>query len=258
MAPRIDVERAREVDDADVPVAYVDRFAASMPTRYRVLFDPRAIRRHAAVAYRRGARVAHVEVWRALPDGSAALCIVADDRPGLLALVAAALVSHRLTVITAHVFSRVAASGSAEALDLFWVRRADSADGSPVEAAEAASVAQVLGALLAGTIAIADIATRPGAPPHEPGVVIHFEDADDDGLAILDVEANDRPGLLLAITGVLSGEGVQIVRSIVRTVGGRAHNRFELTEADGAPVLAERRARIVLALEPVLDVRAES
>ena len=34
-------------------------------------------------ATRRGKRPAYAEVWRALADGSAALCVVAEDRPGL-------------------------------------------------------------------------------------------------------------------------------------------------------------------------------
>ena len=55
--------------------------------------------------------------------GRAALCVVAEDRPGLLSAIAAALVSHKLDVITALVFSRVASGGDVEAVDFLWVRR---------------------------------------------------------------------------------------------------------------------------------------
>src|SRR5580704_18359836 len=97
---------------AHPPAGYVNDFVSAMPPRYGVLFDPRTIRKHAGAAYRRGTRLAHVEVWRTLADGSAALCVVAEDRPGLLSAIAAALVSHRLDVITALVFSRVTDTGA--------------------------------------------------------------------------------------------------------------------------------------------------
>src|ERR1700733_14814626 len=124
--------------NAAFPPGFLDAFSSSMPPRYRVLFDPRTTRKHAAICYRRGKRPAHVEVWRTLADGSAALCVVADDRPGLLSAVAAALV-----------FSRSVSEGSdgpAEAVDLVWVRRANSDDRASIDEDEAASVGEVLSA----------------------------------------------------------------------------------------------------------------
>src|ERR1700742_924998 len=108
----------------NLPSGFVEGFADTMPSRYRVLFDPRAICKHAAIAYRRGPRPAYAEVWRGLADGSVALCVVADDRPGLLSAIAAALVSHRFDVITALVFSRTKPGGEGEAGDFVWGRRA--------------------------------------------------------------------------------------------------------------------------------------
>src|SRR3974390_2104037 len=104
-----------------------------MPSGCRVLFGPRSIRRHAAVAYRRGDRRAYAEVWRPLPGASAALCVVAHDRPGVPSALAAALVSHRLDVITALVFSRALPSGEREAVDLVWLRRASPGDLAAID-----------------------------------------------------------------------------------------------------------------------------
>src|SRR5258708_29293606 len=86
---------------SQIPSGFAEAFSASMPPRYRVLFAPRTIRKHAGICHRRARRPAHAEVWRTLADGSAAMCVVADDRPGLLSAIAAALVSHHLDVITA-------------------------------------------------------------------------------------------------------------------------------------------------------------
>ena len=107
-----------EPDRAEVTAAVAEAFVATMPARYRVLFDLRTAKRHAGACVRRGGRPAYAEVWRTLADSSAALCVVADDRPGLLSAVAAALVFHHLDVITALVFSRTTPSGTREAVDL--------------------------------------------------------------------------------------------------------------------------------------------
>jgi [protein-PII] uridylyltransferase len=200
---------------------------------------------HAAVAFRRTGP-ARAEVWRSLPDGSAALCIVADDRPGLLSAIAAALSSHRLDVITALVFSRELSGAGCEAVDLVWVKRAHQQDTDPIDADEAASVGEVLGAILAGRISVEDIASRTPATavPSNAGAEVNYGEEDEVGRAVLLVEAPDRPGVLLTITFELFKQGAQIVRSLVRTVEGRAFNQFELAEFSGAQLTPERREQI--------------
>lgn len=238
----------------DVPAAAVQAFASSMPTRYGVLFDPRAIRRHAAIAHRRGKRPAYAEVWRALGDGTAALCVVADDRPGLLSAIAAALVSHNLDVITALVFSRSTGAADLEAVDFLWVRRSISSDTAVIGADEAHSIGEVLSAILAGTISIEEIASRtaPSSPLADPRVDVRFDPSDEDGRAVMLVEAPDRPGMLLTITRELFQHGAQIARSLVRTADGRAYNRFELSEFSGQALSAERREQIRAAVVAAL------
>ncbi|MBV9946148.1 MAG: hypothetical protein JOZ69_04800 [Myxococcales bacterium] len=259
---------ATEAGAPSVPDSYLTTFAGTMPPRYRVLFDPRTIRKHAAVSFRRTQRPAHVEVWRTLADGSAALCVVADDRPGLLSAIAAALVSHRLDVITALVFSRSkgpprtvggdpAEAAHDEAVDLVWVRRADPADAAVIDEDEAASIGQVLSAILSGHISVEEIASRNAAAPPsgENVVVVRCDEVDDEGLAGLFVAAPDRPGMLLTITHEVFQQGAQIVRSLVRTAGGRAFNHFELSEFSGAPLSAERRDQIRAAVYEALTLR---
>jgi [protein-PII] uridylyltransferase len=261
MSWRADFDWAPSEGDpsGELPSAAVEAFAASMPTRYGVLFDLRAVRRHAAIAHRRGKRPAYAEVWRDLGDGTAALCVVADDRPGLLSAIAAALVSHKLDVITALVFSRATGGGEVggrdvEAVDFLWVRRSTSSDTAAIGADEVHSVGEVLSAILAGTISIEEIASRsvPATPPSDPRVEVRFDPIDEDGRAVLLVEAPDRPGMLLTITRELFQHGTQIARSLVRTADGRAHNRFELSEFSGQALSAERREQIRAAVIAVL------
>jgi len=250
---RADFDWTFTESDANLPDAFVEEFSASMPARYRVLFDPGTIRRHAAVSHRREMRPAYAEVWRTLPDGSAAMCIVGEDRPGLLSTIAAALVLHRLDVLTALVFSRFLNEDRREAVDLVWVRRANATDKEPIRAEEAVSIGEVLSAILAGKISVEQIASRTASPPApDARIVVRFDAADDEGLAALFVDAPDRPGILLTIAHVLFQQGAQIVRSLVRTADGRAFNRFELTEFNGGHLSPERREQIREAVRAAL------
>ena len=87
---------------------------------------------------------------------------------------------------------------------------------------------------------------------------MRFDPADEDGRAVLLVEAPDRPGMLLTITRELFQHGTQIARSLVRTADGRAYNRFELSEFSGQPLSEERREQIRAAVVAVLAFGSES
>jgi [protein-PII] uridylyltransferase len=245
--------------EARAYAAFVAEFGASMPARYRVLFEARSVALHAGVAYRRGTEPARAEVWRELADRSAALCVVADDRPGLLSGIAAALTSHRLDVITALVFSRPLPAGGSEAVDLLWVRRDRADDTQPIDAEEAASIGEVLAAILSGRISVEEIASRRAARDKDGvvPVVVRFAEADphdQHSRAVLVVEAPDRPGILLTITFELYKQGAQIVRSLVRTVDGRAYNEFEIVEFSGTPLSIERCEQIREAIAAALTL----
>src|SRR5580658_5051082 len=118
-------------------------FFESMPVRYRTSHDKDAVLEHAAIAARRGDAAAHVELWRRQPDGVATVCVVADDRPGLLSLISASVVIQKLDVVSALAFTHKLASGGFEAFDLLWLRR-DAQNASPVGDADAKRIAEVL------------------------------------------------------------------------------------------------------------------
>ena len=54
---------------------------------------------------------------------------IADDRPGLLAMITATLTAARCKVISAQVYSWTDQFGRMRALDLFWVRSGESIEG---------------------------------------------------------------------------------------------------------------------------------
>lgn len=95
-------------------------FLASLPVTYHTVFNGEAAAEHAGIVSRRlGGH--HFELWRTLPDGLYVLCLVADDRPGLLSTVTAALTLVGFHIEGAQIFTRKS-SPTNEALDFFWVR----------------------------------------------------------------------------------------------------------------------------------------
>lgn len=99
---------------------YVADFVATLPVTYRTVFDAEATAQHAAIASRRNGSH-YVEVWRALPEDLYVLCLVADDRPGLLSTVTTALTAVGFHIEGAQIFTRKSTPNN-EALDFFWVR----------------------------------------------------------------------------------------------------------------------------------------
>jgi UTP:GlnB (protein PII) uridylyltransferase len=77
--------------------------------------------------------------------------------------------------------------------------------------------------------------------------------ADDEGAAILLVEARDRPGLLATITAALTESSACIVDSEIITVDGRARDRFQLTETGGGPLTGERRDAIARSVSAAVE-----
>jgi [protein-PII] uridylyltransferase len=215
-----------------------------MPDRYRSAFGAADAREHAAIVARRKGAAAHVEIWRALAHGGATLCVVADDRPGLLSFISASLVVSEIDVDSAQIYTRrVPESGKAEAFDLLWLRRSASAS-RPVLAADADRIGQVLSGLVSGEATLESVVrrARPGRPP-PPGAStrVTFDETPDEELAVLTVETFDRPGLLLAIAQALFRAHVQIVASDATTRNGRVVDRFTIAELDGTPIRAGRR-----------------
>ncbi len=108
------------IPSAGPAVATAAEFLASLPATYRTVFDEAASVEHAAIVSRKeGAH--YFEVWRSLPDDLFVLCLVADDRPGLLSAVTTALSDVGFHIEGAQIFTRKS-SPTHEALDFFWVR----------------------------------------------------------------------------------------------------------------------------------------
>jgi len=237
------------------PAQAMTAFYASMPQRYRDAFDAPDAREHAAIVRRRAGAPVHLEVWRRLPTGGAIVCVVADDRPGLLSLISASLVLHQMDIMAAQAYTRVAPGTSrSEAIDFLWIQR-DAAHPLPVLRADIARIDGVLRAFISGELTIESALRRVRARRAPPGAQtrVTFDDGSNEGMVALRVETYDRPGLLLAITQALFQAEVQIIEMHATTRNGRVVDSFAIAELDGAPIGRQRRGSVQMEVLAAID-----
>jgi len=230
-------------------------FAESLPNAYRDKYEADVIVAHGAVSASRGDAKVAVGLFGRAGNG---LCVVADDRAGLLALISASLVVCRLDVNPAEVYTRTTEQGKKEAVDLFWVRKLDDKPGTALVQADADRVRQALTDLLASSgtarsVVDKEIAKAERAEPKTADATVRFVADPSGGLATLEVETTDRSGLLFSLASALFEQNVQIVESEVRTVDGRVFDRFRLVELDGSAISAAHRLEIQVAVLSAIE-----
>jgi UTP:GlnB (protein PII) uridylyltransferase len=236
----------------------IARFAASMPGPYRLEYDDDEIAEHARIVERRGGSAVHVEALANSSRTGNWLCVVTDDRPGLLSLLSAAISAHSLDILTAKVYCRLRPGSLAEAVDFFAVRSLK--PGLEVELGSMlmSSLENSIDGLLHGDVDAETLRKR-SVPTSRirrvtPSTAYFDETAESD---VLIVEAGDHPGLLLKITLTLFREGLTVRRSNVRTLGHVARDEFELSEIDGSPLTETRKQRIITGVMATLSRKGE-
>jgi [protein-PII] uridylyltransferase len=216
----------------------VSAFAASLPSEYRSRFNPAQIAIHAHTSIGRGQRAVAATLFPWPDPGLSALCVVANDRPGLLSLISAALNELGFDVDSAEAFTR---APQAEAVDVFWLRDPD----GHVGAAEVEAFVRLVEEILAGRPERTLPQPTPVPAAHSgQGTTVRFLEDESGALTVLEVETDDRSGLLWTITRALYRQNVQIVGSKIRTEASRVYDRFTIVELDGSLISGERRLTI--------------
>src|SRR3954471_25006590 len=170
-------------------------FASSMPESYRRNFDGRAMAAHFEIAEARGDELISVGSFPSSRPGTA-LCVVAEDRPGLLATISASLVLSRLDVIEAEAYTRRRSGTVDEAVDIFWVRHdPPELRKEPLGPEHVAQLKSTLAGLLEGKLDRSRIGeARPTPTPSAVETVVRFIEGSDGSFATLEVETGDRSG----------------------------------------------------------------
>jgi [protein-PII] uridylyltransferase len=233
--------------------AWLRSYLEGMPKSYFIGHTGAMVAAHAALVQRRGQAAVVLDSVPSRHKDALELCIAADDRPGLLSMIAATLAANRLDVMTAHIFVRPlsrrdegALPGGSEAVDFFAVRRCAREGEEAIEPLTDRELAKIQSdleglvrqetsgeALLRERRGHGGMRARP-APAVETGVEI--DDRASRRFTVIDVYAKDRPGLLYTIARALHEAGLSIARSKIATEGARAADSFYVTEIDGSKV----------------------
>ncbi|WP_175409327.1 [protein-PII] uridylyltransferase [Streptomyces sp. TRM64462] len=184
------------------------------------------------------------------------LLIALPDQPGVLPAVAGVLALHRLTVRSADLraIDLEAAGGGPSVLVLNW--RVAAEYGSLPQAAR---LRADLVRALDGTLDIPSrLAEREAAYPRRRGVQappprVTVAPAGSAARAtVIEVRAQDAPGLLHRIGRALEGADVRVRSAHVSTLGANAVDAFYVTDVEGAPLPGEAASEVARALEVAL------
>ncbi|HEY8944778.1 MAG TPA: [protein-PII] uridylyltransferase, partial [Polyangiaceae bacterium] len=217
---------------------FLQHFLGAVPERYLYANEPSDIVRHSRFARQAQMQQVNVTVMTAA-DPYVELAFIADDRPGLLAMITATLTAARFKVISAQVYSWVDAFGRTRALDLFWVR------GSTVEAVVSATarLEREFSRLLSRELTPADLVTggaRASRWSDRPTPAIQTDVNVDNRCAtrdtVIEVTTRDQLGLLFWLSNALQSLGLTISLAKINTEGTQVADVFYVTDAQGAKV----------------------
>jgi [protein-PII] uridylyltransferase len=182
------------------------------------------------------------------------LVIAVPDQPGVLPAVAGVLAVHRLTVRTAELSAQDLPDGVDGSVLLLNWRVAAQYGSLPQAARLRADLVRVLD----GSLDVAGrLAERDAAYPRRRGVVapaarVTVAPAASRHATVIEVRAQDAPGLLFRIGRALEDAGVRMRSAHVSTLGANAVDAFYVTDGKGAPLGAGEAASVARKLEETL------
>ncbi|MFE7272378.1 [protein-PII] uridylyltransferase [Streptomyces sp. NPDC057623] len=182
------------------------------------------------------------------------LLIAVPDQPGVLPAVAGVLAMHRLTVRTAELRALDLPDGVEGSVLLLNWRVAAEYGSLPQATRLRADLVRALDGTLdiAGRLAERDAAypRRRGVVPPPPRVSVH--PAASRLATVIEVRAQDAPGLLFRIGRALEEASVRMRSAHVSTLGANAVDAFYVTGPEGAPLPGEEAAAVARKLEETM------
>ncbi|MER5552647.1 [protein-PII] uridylyltransferase [Streptomyces sp. NPDC002793] len=184
------------------------------------------------------------------------LLIAVPDRPGVLPAAAGVLALHRLTVRAADLRAVELPTEMGESADLLVLSWRVAAEYGSLP--QAARLRADLVRALDGSLDIrARLAEREAAYPRRRGVkapppTVTVAAAGSRLATVLEVRAQDAPGLLHRIGRALEQSEVRVRSAHVSTLGANAVDAFYVTDGAGEPLLPERAAQVAGEVEKEL------
>ncbi len=228
--------------------AALDAFLDGMPSRYSIGATADAIVMHAQLAASRGKRSAIASATPSRHEGVVELCVVAADRPGVLARISAAISMSKFEVLAAQIYSRKLPprddASMTEAVDIFLVRPLSegSSDGNASQ-----RLCRNVEAMCDSADDPVDLNAQTTASQwrERPSPAVRREVVIDNRAStrhtVIEVIAKNRPGLLFALANALHKLGLSIAFSKINTEGAKVADVFYVSEVGGGKVEAPER-----------------
>ncbi|MBL9136873.1 MAG: [protein-PII] uridylyltransferase [Verrucomicrobiales bacterium] len=229
----------------------------NLPERYFVVHTPREIATDLSLAHRfmwnqladEDQALHPVIAWHAEPDrGYSTLKVCTWDRPRLFNRIAGALAAANLNILGARIFSRP----DGPVFDTLFVNDPTTGRLPSREARE--KFEELLSATLEGkNVDLASLIAKhhPEAPIYRPAVYeviptrISFDNTIAQGRTVIEIEAEDRVGLLFILTRALADLGLDVTFARITTEKGAAVDTFYVIQGNGSPVTGKDRLREV-------------
>jgi [protein-PII] uridylyltransferase len=209
------------------------RFLEGFPQRYQKTHTQAEMEAHLDLANRAQAAGAAVEVKRL--NGYYQATVAAADRPGLFAAFSGALAAFGFSILKAEAFSNT----SGTILDTFVF--ADPLRTLELNPAEAERLEFMLVRVALGREDVKKLLQRRPVPRIRPGRLdprVRFDNEASPAATLVEIVAEDRPGLLYDLASTLSRSGCNIDVVLIDTEGHKAIDVFYVT-VNGQPVDSE-------------------
>jgi len=234
----------------ELKVEALEAFLDEMPARYLLSNEVEAIREHAFAAVERTDSDVVVREVRLPHGGRREIVIVVDERSGFLADVAVCLAKHGVSVIGAQVYSRKRRRlKRSEVVGVFELQ--PEAAHQMISDTLLQSLQEDLSAVICGRADAEALRAQAGVVRngHASGFQLSTEvvisnDASEDA-TLVDVYANDGPGVLFAIARAFRDLSVNILFARLNTEGLRVVDAFYVTDADGRKIVNQEDLRVL-------------
>ena len=227
-----------EALDPTCDTAYIDRFLDVMPVKYLVATPPEQIAKHISLTQPPLRAPVILYTAQNFSVGFTNVTVCVEGRRGVFAMIAGALSRNRLNILGAQIYT----SRDGLAVDTLQV---DTTDSTPVTDERVwAQVEADLLAALAGERHFDEVLTQRRHFVHErklqafaqpPRIVI--DNTVSDSHTVIEVQTQDRLGLLYKLTRLLYEQGLDIALAKISTEANRAIDVFYVTDAWGDKIV---------------------
>jgi [protein-PII] uridylyltransferase len=238
---RVEVRRhaaAAELSKLGIAESKIDAYFEMMPRRYFISHAPRQIARHALVVLGLAEGKIMSTAYREMRGGFSEMILCTKDVHALYSRVAGVLTAHNINILGSNVYT----SHSGLALEIYRVSTPPGGEGERQLAWK--EFERSLEAVLAGGVEVEDLIRNRGRriggkakPARQGPVKVRVTNSESDFYTIADVTANDRLGLLHALTQVIADRDLEIYISKAATVLDQVQDTFYLKTEDGKKLM---------------------